>query len=45
LETAQWKPSPRTDADEQSEFLYQPEGWEKPTPVQISFLTKKAISL
>ncbi len=24
---APWKPSPRTDADEQCEFPYQPEGW------------------
>jgi hypothetical protein len=30
LQAAQWKPSPRTDADEQTEFLYHPEGWEKP---------------
>jgi len=30
LETAAWKPSPRTDADEQCEFLYQPEGWDRP---------------
>jgi len=30
LEAAKWEASPRTDADEQSEFLYQPEGWEKP---------------
>ena len=30
LEAAQWKPSPQTDADEQCEFLYQPEGWERP---------------
>lgn len=29
LEAAKWEPSPRTDADEQSEFLYQPEGWDK----------------
>jgi Transposase DDE domain group 1 len=27
LQTAHWKPSPRTDADEQCEFQYQPEGW------------------
>jgi Transposase DDE domain group 1 len=27
LETARWEPSPRTDADEQCEFLYKPEGW------------------
>jgi Transposase DDE domain group 1 len=27
LQTAEWKPSPKTDADEQCEFLYQPEGW------------------
>jgi RHS repeat-associated protein len=27
LQTADWKPSPKTDADEQCEFLYQPEGW------------------
>jgi hypothetical protein len=30
LQTADWKPSPKTDADEQCEFLYQPEGWAKP---------------
>jgi len=29
LQTADWKPSPNTDADEQCEFLYQPEGWAK----------------
>jgi hypothetical protein len=29
LQAAQWKPSPRTDADEQCEFRYQPEGWGK----------------
>src|SRR5882724_7171882 len=29
LEQAEWKPSPKTDADEQCEFLYQPEGWKK----------------
>lgn len=27
LEAAEWKPSPRTDADKQCEFQYQPEGW------------------
>ena len=27
--TADWKPSPKTDADEQCEFVYQPEGWGK----------------
>jgi len=27
LQTADWKPSPKTDADEQCEFCYQPEGW------------------
>jgi hypothetical protein len=30
LKAAEWKPSPRTDADGQCEFRYQPEGWEKP---------------
>jgi len=30
LEQADWKPSPKTDADEQCEFAYQPEGWTKP---------------
>lgn len=30
LRGAGWKRSPRTDADEQSEFWYQPEGWERP---------------
>lgn len=29
LEQAEWKPSPKTDADAQCEFLYQPEGWKK----------------
>ena len=29
LKAAQWKPSPRTDADGQCEFFYQPEGWGK----------------
>ena len=27
LQTADWKPSPKSDADEQCEFRYQPEGW------------------
>jgi hypothetical protein len=27
LQTADWKHSPKTDADEQCEFRYQPEGW------------------
>jgi hypothetical protein len=30
LRQAAWKPSPQTDADEECEFLYQPEGWSKP---------------
>jgi len=30
LKAADWKPSPRTDADGQCEFRYQPEGWGKP---------------
>lgn len=29
LKAADWKPSPRTDADGQCEFRYQPEGWKK----------------
>jgi Transposase DDE domain group 1 len=29
LRAAEWKPSPETDADEQCEFFYQPEGWGK----------------
>jgi Transposase DDE domain group 1 len=29
LHTAEWKPSPKTDADQQCEFEYQPEGWGK----------------
>ena len=29
LRAAPWKPSPRTDADGQCEFFYQPEGWGK----------------
>jgi hypothetical protein len=27
LQTADWKPARKTDADEQCEFRYQPEGW------------------
>jgi hypothetical protein len=30
LKAAHWKPSPRTDADGQCQFFYQPEGWAKP---------------
>lgn len=30
LHQAKWKPSPHTDADEQCEFWYQPDGWGKP---------------
>ena len=30
LRRAEWKPSPKTDADAQCEFHYQPEGWSKP---------------
>ena len=29
LQAAAWKPSPETDADQQCEFWYQPEGWSK----------------
>ncbi len=29
LKAAEWKPSPDTDADEQCEFCYQPDGWGK----------------
>ena len=29
LQTAEWRPSPETDADQQCEFSYQPEGWGK----------------
>jgi hypothetical protein len=29
LEQAEWKPSPKTDADEQCEFVYQPDSWKK----------------
>jgi len=29
LKAAEWKPSPKTDADRQCEFWYQPEGWGK----------------
>jgi hypothetical protein len=29
LQAADWRPSPKTDAEEQCEFLYQPEGWAK----------------
>jgi hypothetical protein len=29
LKKADWRPSPKTDADEQCEFQYQPEGWGK----------------
>ena len=27
LQQAEWKPSPRSDADAECEFLYQPQGW------------------
>jgi hypothetical protein len=27
LQTADWKPSPKTDAEQQCEFRYQPQGW------------------
>ena len=30
LRQAEWKPSPKTDADAECEFLYQPDGWSKP---------------
>jgi len=30
LKAADWQPSPRTDADGQCEFFYQPEGWARP---------------
>src|SRR5471030_547549 len=30
LRQAKWKPSPKTDADAECEFRYQPEGWSKP---------------
>jgi hypothetical protein len=30
LRQAQWKSSPKTDADAECEFLYQPDGWSKP---------------
>jgi hypothetical protein len=30
LVAAKWKPSPDTDANEQCEFMYQPNGWDKP---------------
>jgi len=30
LRQAQWKPSPKTDADAECEFRYQPDGWSKP---------------
>jgi len=30
LHQAQWKPSPKTDADAECEFVYQPDGWSKP---------------
>ena len=29
LRQAEWKPSPKTDADAQCEFWYQPDGWSK----------------
>lgn len=29
LEQAHWKPSPKTGADQECEFLYQPDGWKK----------------
>jgi hypothetical protein len=30
LQKAEWKPSKKTDADEECEFMYQPQGWAKP---------------
>lgn len=30
LHQARWKPSPKTDADAECEFLYQPQGWSRP---------------
>src|SRR5881628_600694 len=30
LQKAEWKPSKQTDADEECEFTYQPQGWAKP---------------
>jgi hypothetical protein len=30
LRQAEWKPSPKTDADAECEFYYQPDGWNKP---------------
>lgn len=30
LQKADWKPSKKTDADEECEFTYQPQGWSKP---------------
>jgi hypothetical protein len=30
LRQAEWKPSPKTEADAECEFRYQPEGWSKP---------------
>ena len=30
LQKAEWKPSKKTDADEECEFQYQPQGWSKP---------------
>ena len=30
LHRAEWKPSPKTDADAECEFRYQPDGWSKP---------------
>src|SRR5947199_1304974 len=30
LRQAKWKPSPKTDAEAECEFLYQPDGWSKP---------------
>ena len=29
LNRAEWKPSPQTDAEEEGEFVYQPDGWGK----------------
>ncbi len=30
LRQAEWKPAPKTDADAECEFRYQPDGWSKP---------------
>jgi hypothetical protein len=42
LHQAKWKPSPKTDADAECEFRYQPEGWASPTDSWLCATRKRA---